>query len=607
MPEPLSIGLAIGLKASIESAIRNIIKNVTKKIQVANQRIEDLQCLSELADRLVAVGRVKTIWQIDRPVDIDEFYCKVHALVGNERKSIDVVGDFAIAGNLIIQGIAGQGKSILLRRLCVKEAEIGNVIPIFIELRKVTHESNLKQLMSQFLNCVLHNFNTEEQLGFINRSICDGRLMLLLDGFDEVSTEMKQSLIAEIEDIAIQQPQMKIVVTSRPNSGIEFSGHFTLVRLDNLRNDEYKEIVNRLSESSDFSNRLIEQIESHRGMVSELVCTPLMVTLLVLCYKSYQEIPSQLSEFYDRLFMDLMQRHDGTKPGYQRERSCALSNQQYRDIFQAFCYESKLFKRNNFNHDTVLGIANKGIERSGVSPKPLPECFVSDIKRITCLLLEEGGEYRFIHKSVQEFFTASYISSLPEIAIKQFFSVVLEQYLAGGFFDMQWSEELRFLEQINSYAYNKFFLLPYLRKFLLRGEDYSFNGRKPGATAILAKWYQGVSLGFSSKKQGKLTMLSLDTDCALIEFLLNPLFIIKPPNSLFPLQDSIRPHVELRDDLIKIPLKNLKHFPDTRLQTLQVIRGIIDNVINTGRTAHSEVEKMEASVSRDSILSAQFP
>ena len=61
---------------------------------------------------------VKTIWQIEKAVDLTSFYHPAKVVVGNQRKIVHQIADFGFDGNILIEGTVGQGKSIFLRYLC---------------------------------------------------------------------------------------------------------------------------------------------------------------------------------------------------------------------------------------------------------------------------------------------------------------------------------------------------------------------------------------------------------------------------------------------------------------------------------------------------------
>src|ERR1039457_1435258 len=142
------------------------------------------------------------------------------------------------------------------------------------------------------------------------------------------------------------------------------SALFDVWTLDDLVGDEYKEVVKRLAVSQDSSNAIIEQIEAtghDKSSLCGLLCTPLLVTLLILTYKFYKKIPQHLSEFYESIFFVLLQRHDGTKPGFTRLRSCSINDTQYRDLFDALCYQTKTINKLSFTRKDISTLVQKSM------------------------------------------------------------------------------------------------------------------------------------------------------------------------------------------------------------------------------------------------------
>jgi len=88
--------------------------------------------------------------------------------------------------------------------------------------------------------------------------------------------------------------------------------------------------------------------------------------------------------------------------------------------------------------------------------------YIDDIVRITCLLLKDGEEYRFIHKSVQEYYSAAFIAHSAEPIARQFYDYLLLNinYLVN------WSQEIEFLSEIDRFRVSKYFLSKYYGQML---------------------------------------------------------------------------------------------------------------------------------------------
>ena len=430
--------------------------------------------------------KVKTLGQLDKAVDLMSFYCDSHVHINNQRRKITSLSDFPQNENILIEGIAGQGKSIFLRYLCAVELYRGQYVPVFVELRKITAK---KSLIHQIL-ATLETYNidlTRKQLGELADS---GRLLLLLDAFDEIPEELKSTVIDEIERLALKHERLRILVTSRPESGIHTCAIFTNVRLSNLVGDEYAVVINKISGNAELAEQLVKQVRRHKGGMEDLLQTPLLVTLLVIRYKSYQELPLQMSDFYDTLFQVLLQRHDGSKPGYKRQRKSSLNDMQYRQAFESFCFRSKRHNGKQLTQSIVYELAAEALKERGFECSP--EAFIADIIKITCLVVRDGEEHRFIHKSVQEFYSASYIQHKPDVVVQELYKKLFSDKTGWRF-----TQELNFLNEIDRYRYYKFGELAFLKNFFQISENSFRKSPTTECFAIIRKGLENLIIEIS--------------------------------------------------------------------------------------------------------------
>lgn len=94
---------------------------------------------ASVARALHSITKVKTLWNIEREVSLYEFYYPATLdFPEAQRKPIASLGELGERQNFVIQGTAGQGKSIFLRYLCGQELsaqQSSGRMPIFVELR----------------------------------------------------------------------------------------------------------------------------------------------------------------------------------------------------------------------------------------------------------------------------------------------------------------------------------------------------------------------------------------------------------------------------------------------------------------------------------------
>lgn len=484
-------------KEVFKHLIADVYKTVSTKTKTTLKQWDTERKIESLYRKIHKVRKVKTIWQVDKAIDLESFYCDSHVVVNKKRRKVVRLSDFEVNDNLVITGIAGQGKSIFLRHLCAAELTAGKYIPIFLELRRIQKGFTLQdRIYMAFKNLGL---TVDDNLFDVLAD--SGKILLLLDAFDEVPDDEKQRVLTEIEDLSATREQLRIIVTTRPNNNIDMSSQFSVVQLDNLRGNEYKTVIHKLTGNSKLTNILIDSIERHTARIKDLLCTPLMVTLLIISYKAYQQLPTQLSGFYDSLFQTLLQRHDGSKPGYTRERRCKLDDIQYRHVFETLCIVAKESQESSFKHEDMYRFSMKALEQNDF--KENPDRYLNDIVKITCLILRDGEEYRFIHKSVQEYYSAVYIQRKPEPWVQKFYSRIRDK--ANYSLSRTWRKELEFLSEIDKYRHDKYYMLPVIIDFLkIKKQD--LQGKCPKSTLaktkeILEDFKLGISIN-KSRCQG---------------------------------------------------------------------------------------------------------
>ena len=509
MVEPVTGTIAGGTSTKILSnVVDDLYTFLKEKATVTINKRNVQRKLPTLVSRMQTVRLVKTLWQVDTAVDVESFYCDSHVVPpatknrNKRRKKIDAVSDFGPRRNIAVRGIAGQGKSIFIRHLCIKEFEAGQRIPVFIELRRIQKNETLLNHISRFLDIL--DLPIDDKLFRI--LLQSGKFIFFLDGFDEVLEGDKPRILNELENLAASSEHAQFLVTSRPNTAIEMSPFFDVFTLDDLRGKEYQAVIRKLTESWDYANILIRTITAHKANVAELLCNPLLVTLLLISYKSFQKLPERLCDFYESIFYVLLRRHDGTKPGFIRPRRCAINDNQYREVFDTFCFESKKAADSHFDYQQVCKLVDKSIKRANLNEDA--DNYLRDIKEVTCLILEEGGEYRFIHKSVQEYYAACFVRNRPEHSIRRFYGACLADLFTAG----KWQQELGYLAEIDQYRYNRHYLIPLCHKFLNVDNDDELLRGRPEVTLELTRHVIGsYLLRFDLGTPRQLHGLNIDT------------------------------------------------------------------------------------------------
>ena len=218
-PGITTLGAGIAGKKLFEQLVVDVYRYISDKVGIKIKQWNTTSKRRTLFTKIHQVRKVKTIWQVDKTVDITTFYCDSHVVIDNKRQKITKMRDFGITDNLLISGIAGQGKSIFLRYLCSRELFLGNVIPIFLELRRVSKDTSLRDRI--YLTFKTLGLTVDDEL--FDAVASSGKIVLLLDAFDEIPDNLKPAVLTDIEDLASTNENLRIIVSSRPNNTIECS------------------------------------------------------------------------------------------------------------------------------------------------------------------------------------------------------------------------------------------------------------------------------------------------------------------------------------------------------------------------------------------------
>jgi NACHT conflict system SNaCT domain-containing protein/NACHT domain-containing protein len=439
-----------GLDGIVDELLNSATGKVKKKIS-ETFAIKELQYFKENVER---VGQVKTILNPDTIVNLKEIFFE--KAVSFDGDYIECFSEFK-SKQVLVEGGPGQGKSLYLRWLCLKEGASSTFIPIFIEFRNLKYEKKLKDELIEAVGDLGVNLDNS-LFDFLAKS---ERIIFILDGFDEVPNKERSRIARELETIVRSYPNLRIIVSSRPDSGMGSSFYFKKYKISPMYIELQKLFVSHLYKSSDQSQSIINILTSSE-FISEVTTTPLLLTLFTITYNARQFKPDSLSEFYSLIFPTMLYRHDRMKIGFERERKACLTDYQMQRLFESLSFLSL-----NENNTRFPACAFRQYLENSAKLERLAEniedLLIDDITNITALIVRDGFDnFSFTHKSIQEYFAAAFISRLNEERKGNFYQMVIKDLNEFR----KWQNTLTFLETIDERNYKKYFLIPYKRKAL---------------------------------------------------------------------------------------------------------------------------------------------
>lgn len=407
----------VGVSVAAKELLVRIINNWGDSALTARGLIRALSkddCyLSYLSKHVAGVIKLRTIHSSERDVLLSEIYHPLRIVpVGGGEEVLSVNDECIFENNNIVNiiGVAGQGKSTILRKLFLEQIKFGSKLPFFIELRKAEGTGIINALIECLSVCGL-----KVQQDAVQELLKSNKVILMLDGFDEITVNNRQKILSEILDINIRY-ETQIITTTRPGTLLCNAVGLINYRVKNLNQDDIFGIINKLNSRENYIeggqlDKIKNVIRENKNLTS-VMTSPILVTLFHICYPFMDIIPNNTIDFYSNLFMTLYLRHDKVK-NFTREKSASLSHTEAYECFCTLCFLSLYKNEIDFNELKLHKYAEDAMKLKGKLEGNKPEYLVSDFINVTCLIQPDGYDrFSFIHKSIQEFHAADFIKNV---------------------------------------------------------------------------------------------------------------------------------------------------------------------------------------------------
>ena len=403
--------------------IKPIVSSIVKYIQddtKAQIYAENMQRL--LQSNYESRSSIKNILHSTSPVPFKEIFCplKLRTMTtGFEQdygaQKIDSIKSLmSTFNNIAIFGNAGCGKSTLVNFLYLNAIDECYKYPILISLRYLneTNDTLVKCMRQQTLG--IKELDRSEEL-FANL-MEEGQFLFFFDGYDEITPSKQYSIAVQIKDLVSQYPQNKYVLTSRPLEQL-----FTLNTFHNFvvspLTDADRNLFIRKQFPEDrqhIAETIIKKIADNKNnQYDQILNTPLLIILCILNFQLNSDLPIKRTDFYGRIFDALFQGHDWrSKTGYERERKCNMSKDEYIEILSRFSFYTHFKSMYSFKKSEALAVLNRILKSSGDSEAKkmaAAENMFEDLSIAINILINDGGHYCFPHKSFQEYYAANLV------------------------------------------------------------------------------------------------------------------------------------------------------------------------------------------------------
>ena len=498
IPEAVTAGITAATKDEIKGFVSGIFSSLGRgfKNLINEAKVDVETAFTEyLLQSQERYGMVKTLLYGDDPKWIYSIYehnylmkpipfhsperAKGEGLV--QTKRLTVVLD--ISRFLIITGTGGCGKSMMMRHFFMDALlRDGEAIPIFVELRELTRDTTLLDVMYQSMTRL--GFSLD--LKYFKYALQEGKFMILLDAYDEIPDNKDGHAYKEITRFCDTYNRNIFIMSTRPYESFVQWGRFTVRSVSPLNKKQACSLIKKLEYDKDIKKRFLQELQDtlfdrHQTFTS----IPLLLNIMLLTYEYYAEIPEKVHLFYDNAFHTLFNRHDARKGAYKRERKSSLSSDDFQKILSEFCCRSYINDQLTFTRANLLELLAAPCKALNANA----EDFLDDLCLNVCILKIDGYDnYTFTHRSFQEYFTAVYLKSVPDdMQTKAGIWLIEKRKFV--------EESFRILLDIDMERVEQTILVPSLDKFFSLIES---KGMRP-ATQMIVHSYDRIYIDSSGK------------------------------------------------------------------------------------------------------------
>ncbi len=354
-----------------------------------------------------------------------------------------------VTGRWILCGTPGSGKTRLLRRFATELARARDParIPLFFSLPQLMDRSTFLERVEQEI--CRRRPRARGLAAELELAGTEGRLVVLLDGFDEVGEPSQDDARDFLQALGETWSQSAIFVSSRPVERLRIPG-FRKVDLLPLDRGRKVELLARLLDEADASKAegVLDRLEGDLGL-RQLTGNPLNLTLLTALVRAGEEPDRDRLAFYSRSIDRLL-------AGADRPHSQILPRT--RAAGRALSYLALDLVRKDREIATFAELEDMLYEMPAARRRPLESVkrwrddlglFLKEVASRTGILIREGisqENWRFLHPIFREALAAKALAeeleltSRPETGAGVPWSRLNELAFVHGGKERQWSE-----------------------------------------------------------------------------------------------------------------------------------------------------------------------
>ena len=240
---------------------------------------------------------------------------------------------------IIIQGLGGIGKSMLMTHLFLssaKQVETTGSIPLLLSLKD--YKDNDSSIVDFILKSV-NEYDSSISKEDIIDSLVQKRLILLLDGLDEIQSSIRDTFNQHLESLLKAYSGNTIIITSRPVHMFISYSKFTIFDIQDLTKEQALELIRKLDFwDKEGKNSFMMALDNNLYRThKEFASNPLLLTIMLMTYSSFGEVPAKMHVFYSKAYETMARLHDASKGSFKRPLHTKLTPEEFAKYFAQFC------------------------------------------------------------------------------------------------------------------------------------------------------------------------------------------------------------------------------------------------------------------------------
>lgn len=318
---------------------------------------------------------------------------------------------------LIVLGKPGAGKTTFLQHIiidCNNGVLLNKLVPVLIKLRDFIRKIKKKQDFS--LEVYIQYYLEDCSLSEVETLLKKGKILLLLDGLDEISGADEEIVLDEINEFINNYNQNQVIITCRIQAVKYRFRDFTYVEIADFNAKQVETFSKKWFLAVDSEKKQEGKIQAYQFIqnlnlpenrqIQELAVTPILLSLTCKVFHDQGKFYSKPVELYEQGLEILLSKWDESR-GIKRDkiyRDLSISKKQNLLSYIAACKHEKeqyiLFQKTEIQRyiSEYLCISTDN-----------SNCVLKSIESQHGLLVERAQRiYSFSHLTFQEYFVAKW-------------------------------------------------------------------------------------------------------------------------------------------------------------------------------------------------------